>query len=102
MLALACLLLAGCAQSEPPETVLPQAYLQVIDLDGKQTRVPRGALVDPDTGRPVVRAVLAVDRRTGRQDWVPVERLLSDNPAARRYLPVTASEPKGERGASAP
>jgi hypothetical protein len=101
MLALLGLSVVGCAQSEPPDTVLPPAYLQVIDLDGKQTRIPRGALVDPNTGLPVVRSVLAVDRRTGRQGWVPVEQLLRDNPAAPRYLPVTVDAPPGEREASA-
>jgi hypothetical protein len=86
------LLLCGCRAAEPPETVLPPEYVQVIDLEGRQAWVPSGQWIDARTDQPAVRSVMALDRQSGKTDWIPVEVLLDDHPAAPRYLPVTQTE----------
>ena len=41
----------------------------------------------------IVRHILAIDRRTGKQTWVAVEEIRSAAPASVRYIPVTQTDP---------
>ena len=82
-------LLAGCGHEVPPGGLLQQEFVTVINLQGEREAIPAGELIDPDTGQPSVKAVLAIDRRRGKNKWVSVDEVMDGPPAMARYLPMT-------------
>jgi|GEM_PF-2878735 len=92
-------LAVGCGGSEvPAEAVDVMRFVTVINLAGEKETIPAGEIVDAATGKPRVQSVLAVDRRTGKMEMVPVEQVLRESPSTARYIPATTDLPVPPKG----
>lgn len=93
ILFLGCCVAAGCGKSStaPPATIAQ--YVIVVDPTGSRRAIPVGELFDPATRKPQAARVLAIDRQTGRRDWIDVREMGREPPWKARYLPVTQTEP---------
>lgn len=86
-------LLAGCGGSEPHVTLLEREYVAIMDAAGDRRVVPSDAIMEhaPAEGAPW--KVLVLDRRSGREQWIPVEEVYGQPPALAPYIPITRTDP---------
>ncbi len=87
-----CLLVAfstGCGKNEPDVISIPDPYVTVIGLDGEKRSIQSAELYDPQTGRPAVQSVLAIDRESNRREFVDLDQLSAEAQMDARYILVT-------------
>jgi hypothetical protein len=86
--------LAGCGGSEPHVTLLEREYVALMDAAGRRTVVPADAITEhvPAEGAPW--KVLVLDRRSGREQWIPMEEVFSQPPTLAPYIPLTRTDPE--------
>lgn len=87
-------MLTGCGGAEPQVTLLEREYVAIMDAAGRRTVVPADAITEhaPAEGGPW--KVLAIDRRSGREQWIPVEEVYGQPPALAPYIPITRTDPE--------
>jgi hypothetical protein len=85
--------LIGCNNAPSNVPMVETEYLLVADSEGEKTVIPAGELIHPRTGDPSADKVLALNRHTGRTEWVTVETLFNEPPMQAVHLPLTRTEP---------
>jgi len=88
--------LAGCGSEPTDNIVVHQEYATVLDQQGQRQTIPASELVARHAGESPFRSVLTIDRRTGREAWVPVEQLGTEPPSRARFILLTRTDPAAD------
>lgn len=92
---IACLVvMAGCSGSEPTVTLLEREYVALMDATGRRSVVPADEITNHGTEDRTAWKVLVIDRRSGRERWIPLDELYGQPPALATYIPVTRTDPQ--------
>lgn len=95
LLVIVCLtLLVGCSRSEPNITLLERDYVALMDEAGRRSVVPLDEITNHEAMDRATWKILVIDRRNGREKWIPLNDLYDQPPPLATYIPVTRTDPQ--------